>query len=430
MALRNRVINNPTNLEPFWDAYEALNDVNIPSPNEIQTYQLNKIKAFEESAGKNNNNKFQAINQLFLSGEVNTLEGYNEENKMGHIGKAILQVVSLIGEFRDLTKYSLQKDNELRYEQAQAKLIELHSFLTNFKSQIGVNSMVYDTDLAALESLIHHNSLRSFNQAEMKRWIDNLNRIQGELVEEMGVAFYAKKIPQDLELTAVSSGKLFYQGGAFGGKGALVQDMMVLDTSAAKDLSIEVSYKIDGKTYTRTLEQFLDMIQNSTETKQISIDDSLYEVLLDLSVLNIQAKSGINQKPWNIESGRTAFSISEYIDEAKGSVGLGVKRTFQLLQSLQSEPHPNNSAWLESSHNDYDALANYGLATVLYKVLHLSEHGNQYLLTPSGFIKYSTRVQQLFSTKNSMIKLTQSIIIDDDLLSKNRKATIGEGIAE
>jgi hypothetical protein len=35
MALRNRVINNPTNLEPFWDAYEALNDVNIPSPNEI-----------------------------------------------------------------------------------------------------------------------------------------------------------------------------------------------------------------------------------------------------------------------------------------------------------------------------------------------------------------------------------------------------------
>jgi hypothetical protein len=37
-------------------------------------------------------------------------------------------------------------------------------------------------------------------------------------------------------------------------------------------------------------------------------------------------------------------------------------------------------------------LADYGLATVLFKVLHIGEHGNDYVLTPSGFTPFSTRM--------------------------------------
>jgi hypothetical protein len=48
---------------------------------------------------------------------------------------------------------------------------------------------------------------------------------------------------------------------------------------------------------------------------------------------------------------------------------------------------------VKDSSDDYNALANYGLATVMNKVLHLSTEGNQYVLTPYGFMTFSARMK-------------------------------------
>ena len=56
----------------------------------------------------------------------------------------------------------------------------------------------------------------------MSSWIKNLNNIQGELIEELGTAWLAKKIPQDLDIAPLSSGKLYYSGGKYGAAGSLI----------------------------------------------------------------------------------------------------------------------------------------------------------------------------------------------------------------
>ena len=55
---------------------------------------------------------------------------------------------------------------------------------------------------------------------------------------------------------------------------------------------------------------------------------------------------------------------------------------------------------MQKTSSKYDAIANYGLATALVKTLHLDKHGNQYLLTPSGFISYTERMTQLMKEEN------------------------------
>ena len=61
----------------------------------------------------------------------------------------------------------------------------------------------------------------------------------------------------------------------------------------------------------------------------------------------------------------------------------------------------NYQPWMvKDSSPDYNALANYGLATVMNKVLHLSKEGNQFVLTPYGFMTFSERIKQLLKTNN------------------------------
>jgi hypothetical protein len=72
---------------------------------------------------------------------------------------------------------------------------------------------------------------------------------------------------------------------------------MILDMTKVDLVGIQVTYKPIGsdKMITTTLQQlFNDMQAASGSSKQIVIDDSTYTTLLELSALNIQAKSGLN----------------------------------------------------------------------------------------------------------------------------------------
>ena len=78
---------------------------------------------------------------------------------------------------------------------------------------------------------------------------------------------------------------------------------MMLDVSNISILNTPITYKPIGspKTINSTLGQLLkDMEASSGNSKKITITDETYDTLLKFSALNIQAKAGFNQKPWNI----------------------------------------------------------------------------------------------------------------------------------
>jgi hypothetical protein len=232
---------------------------------------------------------------------------------------------------------------------------------------------VYDADLERLNRLISINSLKSFGQSEMVSWIKDLKSIQGELVEELGTAWMAKRIPQNLEVMPISTGKVYYTGGKHGTAGSLIQDILTLDISNIDIInSLKVKYKMGDKEYITTLGNFLNKMSYYNGKEQIRIDDNLYDTLLELSVFNVQAKSGKTQLPWNTISKNTNVSIGEFSPD--DGLKVSVLRTFELLHSLDQEKPKDQ--WVEDGSMSYNALANYGLATVLHKVLHLSEKGN------------------------------------------------------
>lgn len=412
--LKQTINTNIINREPFWGAYEDLNYAKTPSAEMIQRYQLQKLQQFSNAAVKKND-KAQKINQLFTSGNINSLENLADTEQNLQLDEAVSQIVTNIQEFRDLTKWSLQKDNAARYEQAQAKLKELSAYLTMLREKVGINSVVYDTDLERLNHLISINSLRSFGQAEMASWIKDLRAIQGELVEELGTAWMAKRIPADMEILPLSTGKVYYTGGKYGTSGSLIQDILTVDISNTDLINnLQVRYKLGDKEYTTTLGNFLNKISYYNGKEQIRIDDSLYDTLLELSAFNVQAKSGKTQLPWNTLSKNTNVSIGEFSPD--DGLTISVLRTFELLHSLDQEKPKDQ--WVKDNSLNYNALANYGLATVLHKVLHLNEIGNQYLLTPSGFISFPQRLVELFQTEKSAVKVRGNVTINDSTLSK------------
>lgn len=424
MAELKQVINqNILNKDPFWGAYSELNKARTPTNPEIQRYQLQKLEEFQKAAQKESI-AAKNINTLFLDNSINSMPALADGEQDLELADAVNRIVTNISEFRDLTKWNLQKDNALRYQQAQAKLKELSAYLTFLKQRVAIDSPVYNADLERLNALIAENSLRSFGQAAMVSWIKNLSQIQGELVEELGTAWLAKRIPSDINVLPLSTGKMYYKGGQHGSAGQLIQDIITIDVQKLDILhDVQVQYKIGSQPYTSTLSEFLNMAQTYSGSESINISDDLYGTLLDMSALNIQAKSGKNQLPWNTLSKNTNISIGEF--DAVDGLELSVLRTFELLHTLDQEKPKDQ--WVTDNRLEYNALANYGLATVLSKILHLSERGNQYLLTPSGFITYPERLSQLFKTNSSVVKVRGDVTINNSTLSKMYAVSISSG---
>jgi hypothetical protein len=100
---------------------------------------------------------------------------------------------------------------------------------------------------------------------------------------------------------------------------------------------------------------------------------------LQLSALNIQAKAGINQLPWN-QSKSTQVKIGQF--DNNDNLRVSTRHTFELLHELDQDPVPQKDIWVEDQDKNYNLMADYGLATVLFKILHLEENGNDYILTP------------------------------------------------
>ena len=402
------------NIEPFWGKYSELNNAIVPDIDMIQQFQLEKIESFQKVMQQRVAGKNDIINQLFLSGDVNSLISRSEEYEDLELERVITSIVGIMnGTYKD----NKTKDrDEYKYNSLQQKLISLVNILQKLNAVIASNNgqMIPEFYIEELKKTIIACEMPSLNTSVLDEWFKHLNKFKGDLIEDIGVAWLnTMNIPN---IQTLNTGALNYQGsGKFGRKGQLIQDLMTLEISDMDLDNIPIEYKsVGGQMVNSTLRQFMQEMEKAKNiNKQIILYDSGYRTLLNLSTLNIQAKSGINQLPWN-KSKSTSVSIGEYSDSDK--LVISTRHTFELLHQLDQDNKPEKDIWVQDSSRDYNLMADYGLATVLFKVLHLEENGNDYILTPLGFTSFTDRIKYLMEKRRSRVTLQQQVTINDNTL--------------
>ena len=430
-VIDNKMAGNRTS---FWndpndgDKYGALNKAWPPKPSAeaIHKYQMQKIFQFNKIAldvSQGNYNKFNELAKLLLADTTSDLPSQytNEQNK--EISERIKKVFDNIVEMRAINRTSWEEmDGKTKHDLMLSQLKELSSQLNILKNTLSINSRAYEENLTAITNAI--NALSKIktlgtSNAFTDFW-RNLNQIQGDLLEELGTGWFNERIPSEMEIHMITTGNVSLNTTRSDRhSGQIIQDMLSLDISGNNLDSVHISYYLKGKKQNPvTLREFINLLDNhSPSDTKIVIDDEGYDVLLNLSKLNIQAKSGKNQMPWNVNAS-TSVSISEYANESAGGY-LSAAETFSLLYQLDTEDPTDKWVVNEDPDNYYQALANYGLATVLYKVMHIDNYeGNQLILTPNGFMTFAQRINQIFQKNpNGYITLSGSVFSNGKLNS-------------
>ena len=392
----------------------------------IQEYQLQKIEEFQKSSLSKTEKKYAKINELFKSGTINQMANVYDQKTSMTLDKAITGLVGIInGTYA--SRQGTKTNVTYNYESLQKQLLSLNKHLSLINQILissGESQGIPGHYLDKLQNAINACGLQGLDDASLNIWFEQLNLFKGSLVEDIGVEWLkSKKIPDILTL---NTGALSLQGEVKSGRhtGQLIQDLMMLDVSNTDIFSIPISYKpIGGSSIINsTLGQLLeDMEAASGQSKMITITDETYDTLLKFSALNIQAKAGINQKPWNInKSNQVKIREFSKID----GLMLSARRTFELLHELDLDNTPEPDIWVKDSSPDYNMLADYGLATVLFKILHLEEQGNQYLLTPEGFTTYTQRIKTLMKNRKSRIHIKGGVTINPDTLGTDYDVTM------
>lgn len=403
--------------DPFWGKYEILNEATIPGLDDIQNYQLKKIEDFQQASLVKAREKYASINQLFEDNRVNTLPAEHKRNEDIKLDEALTNIITTLNKTYggNTSKKKPTYDYDYLKQQVQSLYDQLQS-LDSALQTAGAKDGLPGYYLDKLQEVMHACQLESLNPSVLKDWFTNLNNFKGNLVESIGTEWLEALGIKDIMI--LDTGALNLQGEVSEEhhRGQLIQDLMMLDVSEPKILNTIVEYRRAGesKPTKHTLEElFADMKKASGQTKQIIITDNTYDILLKLSALNIQAKAGINQKPWN-ENNSTSVTIGSFGED---NLTVSAKHTFELLHELDQDTNPRKDIWVKDTSQDYNMLADYGLATVLFKVLHLSQTNNQYLLTPDGFVTYTQRIKELIERKNSRIHIKGGVSINDDTMN-------------
>ena len=407
-----------TTKNKFWGKYSELNTAMPPLPSEeaIHNYQLIKLRNSElaiAKAAEARMAKFKIISDIIINTDSNDVAQY-ENNRDKEIAEAIQNIFTNISEMRqthkvrDINGNFKSKEQKIKDVEIMQNIMQnLLNELTRLQNTLNVQEVAYADNLENIKNAL--NALQGatgFYRADFKKFWKTLSQTQGDLLEELGTAWFNERIPKDLEVTMITTGNVAYYGNDH--KGQLIMDMMTINMNAPEVIdNLNITYRIGSKGEEKTMpiKDFLQKLPQYNGSEKIILTDSGYNLLTNISVMNIQAKSGKKQLPWNMNKS-TQVAISEYADDVTESGNLSVLQTFKLLHALDNEQPRDEWVLNEDSLGYYQALANYGLATVLYKVLHLDEvKGNQYLLTPDGFMTFSQRFLQLFEKNKGYVQL-------------------------
>lgn len=432
MFAKNNILEGYANKDPFWDPYSGtpqyslLNQVEVPGVAMIRAYQIEKIEEFENKAFES---KFQNLDDIAKGNFNNVINSFeNDENQI--INQMIENFVTKMNSFYYVNKGEQKSERDWSY--LRRNLTALEKALSSLMQELSVPKInafgmptVLQSTLERIQSTLAACSINSLDVATVNEFLKNVNQIKGDTLEELGVAYFRQLRVPNIESIRLGSVFLNTDGRQGRHKGQLIQDLIAFDINSPDILNdIEVEYKpIGSNAYIKApLSQlFADIEKANGGSKQISITDDTYDVLMNLQSINIQAKSGKNQLPWN-QNASTSVSIGEY--DKVDKLAISVYHTFSLLHSLNNAENSVQPWMVKDTGDDYNALANYGLATVMSKVLHLSEQGNQFVLTPFGFMTFSARMKQLLKTNNYIALIQGNVAINKTTMSNKYKVGI------
>lgn len=308
------------------------------------------------------------------------------------------------------------------------------------KKLLKINSPIYGSYLEELEKILKISNIQSLSKHDIQEWLKHWTNFQGDIIEQLGTAWLNAKIPEIKGIKTFTTGALTNQTiKHFGtaskyGKGSLINDLITVDIS---DIDLLKSIGIDFYIYSEnnpnkkekkemSLWDFLNYIESYNGDKgQIELSDMAYENLIEFSILSTQAKSGFRQKLWNVNN-QTSISIAEMVaNESNISNKISVYKIFQLLHTLDTQPPTDG--WVSNSNKNYDAIVNYGIGSLVNKIMHLNDStGNQYVLTPEGFTPFSQRMETLLKTQKRIIQLRESINLNTSLDKKYQVILTGD----
>lgn len=432
MFAKNNVLESYVNKDPFWDPYSGtpqyslLNQVKVPDIAAIRAYQIEKIEEFEN---KTFENKFQNLDDITKGNFNNVINSFeNDENQI--INQMIENFVTKMNSFYYANKGEHKSERDWQY--LRRNLTALEKALSSLMKELSVPKInafgmptILQSTLERIQSTLAACGVNSLDAVTVNEFLKNINQIKGDALEELGVAYFRQLGIPNIESIRLGNVFLNTDGRQGRHKGQLIQDLIAFNINSPDILNdVEVEYKpVGSNVYIKAplSKLFADIEKANGGSKQISITDDTYDVLMNLQSINIQAKSGKNQLPWN-QNASTSVSIGEY--DKVDKLAISVYHTFSLLHSLNNAEN-NIQPWMvKDMGDDYNALANYGLATVMNKVLHLSEQGNQFVLTPFGFMTFSARMKQLLKTNNYIALIQGNVAINKTTMSNKYKVGI------
>lgn len=399
----------------FFGEMEQYQDLSAPQPHEIAEEQRRKLMQFQVQAFKNNTkteliNKFLQFNGILAT----STEQYDQivYDKMNDLFSQINQLISK-GYMSKNIRTDLVSNKQLE-QQIVTKLQILGHTLNTLRSQ--ANMTISSSYIDQLDQVI-----KELPGGDIDLVLRTLYHLKGDILEEVGVEWFNKRIPTDLNVKAFSTGAIR------GKKGQLIQDLLVVDMDNIDLLNIEIGFKLGDVNQTMTLKEFFNKVENYSGSEQIVINSEGEKLLQDISLLGIQAKSGINQLPWNTGTKNTWVSI-------QGDGGQLDQYCLFLdhLEKLRNSEEWNGEKNIKKESPAYTAMANYELSKSLSKVLHLSQSANQYVLTPNGFMPFVSRILELYEKQGGgeknyyfsfggRIQLTK----ENDIIVKARPVVLG-----
>lgn len=411
----------------FWGNYDALNRAMPPTPSAemIHNYQMEKLRQSQQTALTGAQERLSQYKEISdaIYGSDGVISAYTSQQNE-EVAEAIEAVFENISEMREVHKSKNDdgtwKNSRQQYNEMNSLLIDLEGKLEALSSQLSIQSAVYEADVKQIKDVISRlKGMKTIGNRAFKDFWGQISNIQGDLLEVLGTAWFNSRMPKNINVKMATTGGISLKG-----HGQIIQDLMALRVTGSDLKDVQINFEVNKKPRTLSLGDFLDLMDKTSEAGTIVLDDEAFSVLKALSVLNVQAKSGKNQLPWNVNKD-TSVAIADYTDDADGYYS--VPNTFRMLYELDKE-HPED-LWVmnEDPEGYYQAMANYGLATVLYKVMHLGEDTsmNQLLLTPEGFMTFSHRLEQLFTNNpTGYVRLNGHVFVNGHIEDINTKHTV------
>lgn len=358
--------------------------LNPPSPDDIRKKQIERLSFYQADALRKDKraeqiNKFFSSKGKFLDFSRNSSN--EQERKLSEAYDNILNNIQIIIQSGALGKKA--KDQEGKINKTLIEEKNLNSLVEEIYED--VSKIITQDGIVSTKTL---QNLYNFYEKNgtLESVINNIFTLQGDILEVLGTQWLQKHFPN---ITSIQTGNIRDSKGQ-----QLRQDIMMLDPRFS--LMENINIKINGESKTITLGEFLEDFSKNSSTS-IILDDPTQKLLQSISIMNIQAKSGKKQIPWNASSKRASVTFEEMLKEKSSPIHdymLFLEHSKRIYD--QQKQIKNKSGDVRNRDEKYQLMADYSLSSQLSKILYLSQMDNQYLLTSDGFISYPERIQQLY----------------------------------